>query len=243
VKILPKPLVRQHLPGFINLFAGGFGRVPVVSAKTTLSSFRRLRQCTTSGAVVKDNFVFVLVKNSLGCSYGERIDSATCQSQNLRVVRQQTGQMMGAISNLVLSCCIGTAMRGFIGAKEVPLCEALLRSHEMTVIPKHVLSFFVLHVETPLRTGRTLRTRNSALHGQILSSASIQILTTNIAFPVSRSCLERGNRPCGIYDNFLASNCQNRRPSASNFGLRRWDQFISLGPSWDQNPWFYSLFQ
>ena len=154
--------------------------MPVVSAKTTLSGFRRFRQSTASGAVIKDNFVFVLVKNPLRCSYGERIDSATCQSQNLWVVRQQSRQMVRAISNLVLSCCIGTAMRGFICAKEVPLCEALLRSHELTVIPKHVLSFFVLHVKTPSTTGRTLRMRNSALHGQILSSASIQILVTSV---------------------------------------------------------------
>jgi hypothetical protein len=33
--------------------------------------------------VYMDNFVFVLVKSPLGCSYDERIDSATCQSQNL----------------------------------------------------------------------------------------------------------------------------------------------------------------
>ena len=48
---------------------------------------------------------------------------------------------------------------------------------------------------------------------------------------------------CGIYDNFLASNCQDRRPTTSNFGLRRWDQFISLGPSRDQNPPFYGRIQ
>jgi hypothetical protein len=143
------------LPGFTNLFACGFGRVPVASAKTTLSGFRGFRQRTASGAVVKDKSVFVFVKNSLGCSYSERIDSATCQSQDLWVVRQQARQMMGAISDLVLSCCIGTAMRGFISAEEVPLCEALLSSHEMTVISKHVLSFFVLHVKTLSRTGRT----------------------------------------------------------------------------------------
>jgi hypothetical protein len=47
----------------------------------------------------------------------------------------------------------------------------------------------------------------------------------------------------GIYDNFLASNCQDQRPSASNFGLGRWDQFISLGPTWDQNPPFYGPIQ
>ena len=119
--------------------------MPVVSAKTTLPGFRRFRQRTASGAVIKDNFVFVLVKNPLGCSYDERTDSATCQSQNLWVVRQQSRQMMGAISNLVLTYYVGAAMRGFICAKEMPLCEPLLRSHEMTVIPKHVLSFFVLH--------------------------------------------------------------------------------------------------
>src|SRR6266699_6289216 len=28
---------------------------------------------------------------------------------------------------------------------EVPLCEPLLRSHQMTVIAEHVLSFFALH--------------------------------------------------------------------------------------------------
>ena len=157
--------------------------MPVVSAKSTLPGFRRFRQRTAFRAVIKDNFVFVLVKNPLGCSYGERIDSATCQSQNLWVVRHQSRQMMGAISNLALSCCIGTAMRGFSCAEEVPLCEALLRSHKMTVTPKHVLSFFVLHMKTPSRTGRTLRMRNSALHRQILSSASIQILVTSIPPP------------------------------------------------------------
>jgi len=47
----------------------------------------------------------------------------------------------------------------------------------------------------------------------------------------------------GIYDNFLASNCQDRRPAASNFGLRRRDQFMPLGPSSDQKPLFYRPFQ
>jgi hypothetical protein len=51
--------------------------------KTTLPGFRGFRQRTASRAVIKDNFVFVLVKNPLGCSYDEHIDSATCQSQNL----------------------------------------------------------------------------------------------------------------------------------------------------------------
>jgi hypothetical protein len=48
------------MEGVTNLFTG---RVPVVSAKTTLSGFRRFRQSTASGALIKDNLVLVLVKN------------------------------------------------------------------------------------------------------------------------------------------------------------------------------------
>jgi hypothetical protein len=53
--------------------------------------------------------------------------------------------MMGAIFNFILSRYIATAMRGFLCANEVPLCEPLLHSHQMTVIAEHVLSFFALH--------------------------------------------------------------------------------------------------
>jgi hypothetical protein len=46
----------------------------------------------------------------------------------------------------------------------------------------------------------------------------------------------------GIYDNFLASNCQDRRPAASNFGLKGWDQFIRWDHLGIKNPCFMGLF-
>jgi hypothetical protein len=60
--------------------------MPVVSAETTLPGFRRFRQRTTSGAVIKNNFVAVIIKNPLGRSYHERIDSIARELNNLRVI-------------------------------------------------------------------------------------------------------------------------------------------------------------
>ena len=65
--------------------------MPVVSAETTLPGFRRFRQRTASRAVIKNNFVAVLIKNP-GRSYHERIDSIAREFQQLRVIRQQPGQ-------------------------------------------------------------------------------------------------------------------------------------------------------
>jgi len=58
--------------------------MPVVSAETTLPGFRRFRQRTASRAVIKNNFVAVLIKNP-GRSYAREF-------QQLRVIRQQPGQ-------------------------------------------------------------------------------------------------------------------------------------------------------
>ena len=46
----------------------------------------------------------MLVKNPLGCSYDERIDSATCQSQNLSLANcyfacHSTGNIVGILSS------------------------------------------------------------------------------------------------------------------------------------------------
>ena len=52
--------------------------VPVVSAKTTLSGFRCLRQRATSRTAIKGDLVAVLIENPLRCSRLERINSVLC---------------------------------------------------------------------------------------------------------------------------------------------------------------------
>jgi hypothetical protein len=66
--------------------------------------------------------------------------------QNFRVIRQQSAQMMWAVSGLTLSGSVSAAMRDFGGAYEVPVCQAFLRGHQMAVITDHVPGFRGFHL-------------------------------------------------------------------------------------------------
>jgi hypothetical protein len=72
---------------------------------------------------------------------------------------------------------------------------------------------------------------------QLSTSESITMNSTvNIALAMTSG--RSSDLASSSFDNvsipnpiLVASNCQDRRPSASNFGLRIWDQIISLGLS------------
>src|ERR1700693_351065 len=119
--------------------------MPVVVANMTLSRLRCLGQCTTPRAEIKGNFIAVLIKNPLSGSHYKCIDSIVCQLQNPRVIREQLTCWVRAILSLTLSNGIGTPMCGFCCAHQMPLCEMLLRRHELVVVPKHVPGFFGVH--------------------------------------------------------------------------------------------------
>ena len=87
----------------------------------------------------------MLVQYPLCRSRYKHIPSLARQVQDLRVIRQVAAQMRRFVSSLSLSGPVAPPMHGFGCAYQMPVCQAFLRGHQMTVVADYKPNLSCIH--------------------------------------------------------------------------------------------------